>query len=473
MVDSPTKERFESRGDERIVLACVLQNPDLLVEADHKLSENDFLSEHHRALYSLLKKLDAQGVKSFDLVVVITEAAKFGMEELIGGVDYLNALMSTIVDKANFEVYLNRVVDASTKYKLYLESIHIKDMVMENANQSEGNLDSMALLGKAEARILTIALESSRIEDAQDIGAGLSERLEKLAANPVDVVGYKTGIHLLDKAINGLTPGSLTIVAARPKNGKSTLLMNIAANLTYFYENRIPILYIDTEMSREEVQTRLISHLSRVPERLITTGKFSSDPTGRQQEAVYKATQIVSSGLYLHKYYPGFTIDGLKTLVRKYKAKEGIGALFFDYIKLSESANLNAAKEHQQLGFLTTSLKDLAGSLNIPVISAAQLRRRESGAKERTRHTDEDVGDTDRILRYCNNLLAISRKSKQEVEQDGIDCGTHRLQVLASRAGFPMYNGIDLVCDFPTLTFNQASMQANGTGSLTANGGGF
>ena len=42
------KSKFEDRGNERAVIACVLQNPDLMVEVEAKLSERDILSDHHR-----------------------------------------------------------------------------------------------------------------------------------------------------------------------------------------------------------------------------------------------------------------------------------------------------------------------------------------------------------------------------------------------------------------------------------------
>jgi len=146
-------------------------------------------------------------------------------------------------------------------------------------------------------------------------------------------------------------------------------------------------------------------------------------------------------------------------MARRYHAREGIGAMFFDYIKVPEIAGSETMKEHQLLGNISTGLKDLGGQLDIPVVAAAQIKRGDTTAPK-TRFHDTDVADSDRIGRYCNNLLAIGQKSKKEIEEDGLSCGTHRLQVLLSRAGTPSYHGIDLHCDLPTLTMRQAEHQS-------------
>ena len=126
---------------------------------------------------------------------------------------------------------------------------------------------------------------------------------------------------------------------------------------------------------------------------------------------------------------------------------------------MPEISHGDAMKEHQLLGNIATGLKDLAGQLSIPVVAAAQIKRGD-GNTPKTRFYDSDVADSDRIGRYCNNLLTIAMKSKKEREEDGASCGTHRLQVLLARAGTPNYHGIDLHCNLPTITMRQAEHQS-------------
>jgi len=72
--------------------------------------------------------------------------------------------------------------------------------------------------------------------------------------------------------------------------------------------------------------------------------------------------------------------------------------------------------ETQYLGLLSTALKDISGELDIPVISAAQLGR---SAANVSFATDNTVGESDRILRYANVLMALMQKTTKEIDEGG------------------------------------------------------
>jgi len=74
------------------------------------------------------------------------------------------------------------------------------------------------------------------------------------------------------------------------------------------------------------------------------------------------------------------------------------------------------------------------------------------------------IAGSDRILHYCNNLFALSRRDTAELEQEGPDPqyklhATHRLQLLASRGNQSFYTGYNLIGDLPSITFTEASVQ--------------
>jgi hypothetical protein len=56
--------------------------------------------------------------------------------------------------------------------------------------------------------------------------------------------------------------------------------------------------------------------------------------------------------------------------------------------------------------------------------------------------------------------MAMAPKSKKEVDEDGLECGTHRLQILDNRGGPSFYNGIDLMCRRSTISVNEANVQS-------------
>ena len=457
-----TKVRFAHAGNEAAIIACVLKEPTNFFEVESKMGDGDFLTSHNRALWIIIKGLMREELATLDASAILTQSSAMNMDDKIGGYDYVNALFDKSVDPNNIEFYIKKVIDASTKFKIIKASTEIQDLTDQNRILSSDTLDAETIVGHAQERFLQISVESNKGTDAVDISEGLAELVEEAKSAPTKVRGLETGFPLLDVAINGLEPGTLTVLGARPKAGKSATLMNMAKHMAYQTDH--PILYLDTEMSTKEQQFRLLAILSGVPEKEIKNGTYATNP--EWDHAVDEALQIARSGKILHKYYPDFTAEGVSALTRKYKHQHNIGCLIFDYIKLPDAdlQQIGKVKEYQALGYLCVALKNLAGQLEIPVLTAAQIGR--EGANK-GHVTATDFADSDRILRYANTLLGLAPKTKDEMkkleEQYGRDAaiamGTHRLQILDTRAGGTNFGGIDMYFRKQILTMQESRTQ--------------
>lgn len=436
---------------ERGVISLCLKSMSNFIGVSSKLNNPEyFLDEGNRAVYTVMLSLVSIGIEEFDLNSVASLANDFGVLEKIGGYDYIDALFHSDVNELNLDIYVKQVLEASILYKFEKKLINEAEYV--HSVGSAPGTDSNEVVSKVEESILSVSLDTLNVEDGVQVADGLRGRLLEFESHPESIRGIRTGFERLDRIINGLHSGSLSVLSARAKTGKSIMLMNWATHVCM--KENIPVLTIDTEMTKEEFQTRQLSYISGIPERTIKNGLYTNDQN--QREAVYYALEIMEKMPYTHKYMPGYRIDDVKSMVRKYKAKNDIGAFFFDYIKavdLSESLN-----ESQTLGYITSSLKDLAGVLEIPIVAAAQLKRDSHG---KSFVGSDDVGDSDKILRYCNLLMALTQKKKKEIDEEGIACGTHRLQILDNRGGSSLYSGIDLMFNAPIITFKEAVRQSS------------
>ncbi len=460
------KLKFAHPGNEAAVLACVLKNPSNFYEVESKLSEQDFLTPHHKAIWVVIKSLTQQGVTTPDISTILTQASALELEERIGGpninaYDYISALFDKSVDPGNIDFYLDRMLDASIKLKVLQITEELADITEKNRTLTGETLTAATIVESAQDKFLQLAVDTMRESDAVSLGEGIDELIAEvlsLAGNDKHL-GISTGFSRLDEAIGGLEAGTLTVVGARPKVGKSAMLMNWASHIAL--KSGYPVLYIDTEMSSREQQFRLLSLLSGIPERDIKTGNFDEN-----DDNLRAAREIIDSGLILHKYYPNFTPEGVAALTRKYHHQDKACCLFFDYIKLPDAdlQLISNVKEHQALGYLTVALKNLAGQLQIPVVTAVQINR--EGANK-GRINSANFADSDRILRYANTLLGLTIKTKQEqeelVEQYGREAalalGTHRLQILDTRAGGTNFDGIDIYFHQQILTMYEAKEQ--------------
>ena len=406
-------EKFCKVWEERALLSFCLRDMNVLYTLLSTMDVDDFLDPDHQIIYSLLISLQKSGVNKFDLHLVIKEAKDLGVIEQVGGVDYIKGLYNMKVSKENFDVIVNSVLAASLKYKLYNNLEDSRELLL-----SDNGLTGEDLIGRVEASILDLSTASRAIVEPVDLSTGLVELINKRRECPIELSGVSTGYPILDKQIDGLVPGTLNILAARKKMGKSAILTNIALYIAYV--TKIPVLYVDTEMSYSQYRDRCISSIAGVKERIIKHGGYSNE----QYDRIIKAVKALDSGLLFHERMPGFTVEKLVALYKKFKYKHGIGVAVFDYIKEPDSSSVDRnRKEYQILGDVTTRLKDLAGTLDIPFLTAVQLGR------------SLDVADSDRIARYADVVAHWTMRTEKELQDHGFSCGSNKLIIKDTRRG--------------------------------------
>lgn len=416
MTREEMKQIFHRPTDERALLSFCFKDINYFYTLAQKLTQEDFLSLDNSLIYTIFSSLSHKNIQKFDLPLIVNAAQEGQVLENIGGMDYLHSISDMPVSEENFEIYLKNVLEASTKLKLYGMLKERARLIEDNAKEG---VDSIDLIGKLENDILDLSTESKAIKEPQNMSDGLRELIEGRKDNAVDRIGISTGHPILDKQIDGLVPGTLTVVAARPKMGKSTFLSNIAAYVAY--QEQIPVLYIDTEMTFDQWRDRIIACMSGVEERDIKHGGYDD---GTYNKIIEKCVRIAENGKLFHEFMPGFSIEKIVALYKKYKIKHNIGLMVFDYLKEPDPSSVERQrKEYQILGDVTTRLKDLAGELGIPALTAVQLNR------------DKDIADSDRIARYADVICLWSKKTKEEIEQGGDRAGSHKLVIRETRRG--------------------------------------
>ena len=412
---SESADLFYRPGDERTVLSYCFKSVDYLYDLASKLSVKDFLSTEHQMLFMIINDVLKAGANTLDITMVINQAQSSGLIEIIGGADYVQSIGNIIASPENFNIYVNNLLEASTKYQTYIAlNHHVKD-VEENSQSGKTSYD---LISSVEAHMLDMSSRSMLNEDPRLLGDSLEEFINERKDKKIIMTGLSTGYPILDRQIDGMVSGTLMVVAARKKMGKSTLLTNISLFNTF--TSGIPTLYIDTEMTFIEWQTRVLSILSGVKEREIKHGGYSSE----QMKRLGQAQTVISKGKIYHKYMPGYSVDKVVSLCKKYKLKENIGLIVFDYLKEPDlSTNDANRKEYQLLGDITTKLKDLAGILDVPVLTAVQLNRQ------------NDIADSDRIARFGDIISIWGLRSDEEKEKGGPESGEYKLHIKDTRRG--------------------------------------
>jgi len=410
------KEKFCRPGDERTILSYCFRNMDYFYSLTSKITEMDFLYDDHQMLFMMMKNLVDQGVKSIDVAMVINQAQGSGVLDMLGGAGYIQSIGNIESAKDNFDKYLSNVIEASVKYRAYVTLSHHMNTLVENAHDGK---NSSEMICSIESDMLDMTTKSiMNNNDPINLKDSLHSFIEERKNAVIGMTGISSGFPILDRQIDGLIPGTLLVVAARKKMGKSTFLTNIGLNAAYSLN--IPTLYIDTELTFTEWRTRALARLSGLKERDIKHGGYTQEQCSKLERSEKK----IASGSMFHMYMPGYSVDKVVALCKKYKLKEDVGLIIFDYLKEPDLSTTDGTrKEHQLLGDITTKLKDLAGILNVPVVTAVQLNRA------------NDIADSDRIARYGDVIALWGPRTEPERMRGGKEVGNYKLIIKDTRRG--------------------------------------
>lgn len=234
--------------------------------------------------------------------------------------------------------------------------------------------DTAALRGEiSEALNALLGSPTGSDSGPQRVADVLQAELEKMEREILDArsgktVGIPTGIDYLDALTSGgLKRGSVNVFAARTGVGKTTLALNLAHHAA---TQGFATCYFTVEMPAGQLARKLLSALSRIRGRKLTTGALNDDDMDRLQFAV--------RDLYPR---PIWFDDSFKTRFeqfelscRKLKRQGGLDVVVVDYIQQLTIQGRYPTKQ-ALLTEVSHRVKQLAIDLDIAVIALAQFNR--------------------------------------------------------------------------------------------------
>lgn len=253
----------------------------------------------------------------------------------------------------------------------------------------------------------------------------------------VDQIGIPTGFPLWDKAIGGgLRRGTISVISARSKQGKSWQALNMGRNVAKL---GIPVLYLDTELTEEYQKDRLLSIVSGCPIRQLETGKFkySQELTQKLKNAV----QEIKNYKLFYESIAGMSHTEALALARRWLVKN-VGfnekgqandcLIIYDYMKLTSASQLTrVTPEYIMLGLMLTDMHNFAVKYSVPFLGFVQTNR------EGIDNTDTSIiAGSDRILWLCSNMSVLRNKDETDIEMGSSwESGNKKLSVLETRHG--------------------------------------
>jgi replicative DNA helicase len=347
---------------EQGVLGAILIDKDAIIPVSEILSSEHFYNDINGIIFDAIFVLYEER-KPIDLLTVTAQLKKKKVFDKVG-TSYLTDLTTVVPTAANVMHYAQLVKEAATKRALIHAGTEISEMGYEEAKEVKEILD------KAESSIFSIS-QGNMIRGFVPVKDTLTEsfdRIDELHRKGAGLRGVKTGFTDLDNMLSGMQKANLIILAARPGQGKTALVVNIAQHIAVNEKSAVGIFSL--EMSKEELVDRLLVSQADVDAWKLKTGKLSEDDFSNLSDAMGK---LAEAPIYIDDT-PGLSLVEMRSKARRLQMEHNVSLIVVDYLQLVDPGR-RYDNRVQEVSMVSQSLKNLARELNVPVLSASQLSR--------------------------------------------------------------------------------------------------
>ena len=146
------------------------------------------------------------------------------------------------------------------------------------------------------------------------------------------MIGVPTGFIELDELTNGLHPGQMIVIAARPAVGKSTLGIDIARAAAI--KHNLATAVFSLEMSRTEITMRMLSAEARDPAAGPAQGP---DERRRLDQARPRSWARSPTARCSSTTRPNMSLMEIRAKCRRLKQRHDLKLVIIDYLQLMSS----------------------------------------------------------------------------------------------------------------------------------------
>ena len=469
----------------RQIIGCLMKNPLLLIEYPDILP-TDFDIKIVRICFINIKKLYTEGATTLTPIEVDQEIDRHENSAEIyrrdGGLDFLKSAYE-FAELANFEMYYTRLKKYALlrrlqKEKYDISEFYIDDKDIDNPLQAleiQQHFDESSLediLNTVEGKFNVIRNDFLHGGCSKGNAAeGVFELIDELQKTPN--IGPSLEGKIFSSVCRGAREGCFYLKNSASNVGKTRTSVFDACHLAYpkrwsheqqtFIEEttcdgefRKPrkVLFIVTEMDKEELQTIILAYLSGVNEYHILTGKYEFGELLRVKYAAKIMQEYHDYFLIEEISEPNLT--NVEATIKKYATIDNVKYIFYDYIHVTGSLInqfKNNVRPDMALMMLANQLKQLAKDYAIFIFSATQVNATgmdDDGAfKNETSIRDaksiNDKSDLSYVIskisnKFWNSLMPELRKAAREnlinpafLEEDNKP--THVLDIYKMRRG--------------------------------------
>ena len=274
----------------------------------------------------------------------------------------------------------------------YLTIIH------DEIERNDGEYNRDLILSSFEKAQLAFSYKASDESKVQDVADSIfNQILERQKTK--ESVGISTGFECLDKEIGGLEPSTLTIIAARPRVGKSAFALNLSNHIANYTSGEGQVLFYSFEMSKSQFVDRMY-YMNGATKDILKSVNINS----AQMELLSRARDKVKAS-NITVIDKRLDIVEFRASVLAQVTETATKAIFVDYAQIFKK-DIEKESTTDHVTRVARELRDLSLETSVPIVVLAQLNREMSRRQDKT-PTLEDLKNAGGLEEAANTVLLL------------------------------------------------------------------
>lgn len=413
---------------ERAIIGAILLDNTAYDEVAEYLTGEEFSLDAHRRIWKHIVAL-RESDRPVDEILLRDLLENSHEVESIGGVSYLSSLIDGVPERPSIKHY----IDIVRRKAMLRGLINISQNAIAEAIEHTEEADEV--ISRAEQAITQLTEEVIdrkwvTFGDSLRAAGGLDGYVNKIL-DPTVLTGIPTRFEKVDKIIGGLVPKTLYVIAARPSHGKTAFAVNVCDNITEA-DLELVIGFFSLEMSREKIESRFLSSISKINLREFAEKEKSFQWDADNQRLSIAVESFVERRIFIDDT-THLTPMRLRSKCRQLKRREGrLDLVVVDYLQLM-SGGSKFENRNQEVSAISRSLKAIAKELGCPLIALSQLSRA-SDTRSDKRPQLSDLRESGSIEQDADVVGFIHRQ--EMYEKTNIDLhGLAELDIAKNRDG--------------------------------------
>jgi len=422
---------------ERRVLAVAMHFDEHRALLADTLIGSDFYTQANTEVFHAIRALHRSAEQRFD---VLTFASANGDSAAVQ--EFLERDHVDVMSVEAYEGALERLKQIGEARYLGRVALEVGAAVLDGT----AKVDPSKFLDEAAER-LTSALNSRRSSVVvETISDALQPFLRALADNkPISPrVVAPSGLEPIDKALprGGFASGDLSIVAARPGMGKTSLAIQVARNAADY---GLRPAFFSFEMPTQDLALNVLGQVARMP-----VAAFSRELSEFEAARAMKSAAQLDGMPFAVIDSPKLCFEDLANTCRMLRRKNQLDIVLIDYLQLMRMRATYRSR-FEEVSDISTGLKRLARELDVPVIALAQLNR-EVEKRADKRPVMSDLAQSGQIECDADNILFLYRECVYNKDADPRAC-----EVIFGKNRKGRVGALPMRFDAVTTTFSVAS----------------